>query len=229
VIRTLIVEDDPVIAEVLRAYVGRCPPFAVAGCAVTGGQALEFAGREAPDLVLLDFLLPDLPGLEVCRRLRELPGRPADVIAVTSARDVGTVRDAVALGVIQYIVKPFTFDTFSERLRRYAVYRSRTVGVGETGGVDQKGVDDLLRLLRDSPPADLPKGLSRATYDLVVRALQNATEPMSASETAAVTGLSRVSARRYLEHLHNEGVVRIMPRYGTTGRPENRYAWGGKA
>ena len=71
----------------------------------------------------------------------------------------------------------------------------------------------------------LPKGLSRATLELVVRALSAAGGDLSAQEVAAATGLSRVSARRYLEHLAECGRAELSLRYGAAGRPQHRYRW----
>ena len=112
-IRVLVVEDEPVAAEAHRVYVERLPGFSVAGVVHSGGEALRFCEREPVDLVLLDFYLPDTHGLAVCRSLRAA-GLPIDVIAVTSARDLGLVKAAVSVGVVQYLLKPFTFATLRE-------------------------------------------------------------------------------------------------------------------
>ncbi|WP_314172384.1 response regulator transcription factor [Streptomyces winkii] len=74
-------------------------------------------------------------------------------------------------------------------------------------------------------PARLPKGLTEQTAALVRATLEAETDPggLSASECAGRSGLSRVSARRYLEHFVSLGTARVTLRYGTTGRPERRY------
>jgi len=71
----------------------------------------------------------------------------------------------------------------------------------------------------------LPKGLSRPTLDAVIEALRASPEDVSAAGLALRLGLSRVSARRYLEYLVVNGFARLTPRYGAAGRPENRYLW----
>jgi response regulator of citrate/malate metabolism len=220
-IRTLIVEDDALVADVHRSYVQRIAGFEVVGVVHRGAEALEVVGRTDVDLVLLDFHLPDVRGLDVCRALRTAGSRPVDVIAVTAARDLETVRGAVAHGVVQYLIKPFAFATFEDKLRRYAAYRRDLGGGGET---DQAAVDAALAALRGAAPR-LPKGLSQVTLDLVASVLREAPEELSAAEVAGRAGVSRVTARRYLEHLAADGRVDLGMRYGTSGRPEHRYRW----
>lgn len=221
-IRTLVVEDDQLIAEAHQAYVARVSGFAVAGVAHSGGDALRILGAQPVDLVLLDFYLPDMGGLDVCRAIRAA-GHGADVIAVTSARDLATVRAAVSQGVVQYLLKPFAFATLRDKLERYADYRRQMAATGEAG--DQVVVDRALAVLRGSSGPALPKGLSSTTLNAVVEHLRSRDSAVSASDVAEVTGVSRVTARRYLEHLVEQGQADRGARYGQTGRPEQLYAW----
>jgi response regulator of citrate/malate metabolism len=221
-IRTLVVEDDALVAEVHASYVERMPGFVVAGVAHRATEALEILASRPVDLVLLDFHLPDVKGLDMLRALRARSAAPVDVIAVTAARDPETIRRAIAHGVSQYLVKPFAFATFADKLERYARYRSQVEVATEP---DQAGVDALLGTLRSPTAPTLPKGLNATTLDHVRDAVRAAETPLTASEVAGRCGLSRVTARRYLEHLVVEGVVTLSMRYGGTGRPEHLYAW----
>lgn len=221
-IRTLIVEDDFRVAEVHRAFVERLPNFAVVGEARTAADALELVERCRPDLVLLDIYLPDRSGLEVLQRLHD-PARPAiDVIAITAAKDVETLRAALHGGVVHYLVKPFQFNAFREKLESYAAMRAHLAQVND---VDQEQVDRIYGLLRTEPTTSLPKGLSPATLALVAKAVRDAGRDVSANDVAGTTGISRVTSRRYLDHLLRSGAVAISMRYGSTGRPEHRYRW----
>ncbi len=220
-VRTLIVDDDVRVADIHKGYVERVDGFTVAGVANRGTEALRRVLEDRPDLVLLDIYLPDLDGLEVCRRLRAA-NNLVDVIAVTAARDVDTVKGAVGLGVAQYLVKPFTFATFRDKLERYAAYRKLTERTTEA---DQDDIDAMLGELRTPGATPLPKGLSKETLDLVARTLRRNDTPLSAVETAEQAGLSRVTARRYLDHLTQAGQVELELRYGGSGRPEHRYRW----
>ena len=219
-IRTLIVDDDVRVADIHRGYVEKVEGFVVAGIVHRGTDALKRVVEAEPDLILLDIYLPDLGGLEVCRRLRAA-GNLTDVIAVTAARDVDTVRGAIGLGVAQYLVKPFTFATFREKLERYAAFRAKAERATEAG---QAEIDAMLGELRSSTTV-LPKGLSRETLDLVSKTLREAGE-LGAAELAEQAGLSRVTARRYLEHLVEQNAVALELKYGG-GRPEHRYRWAG--
>ena len=225
-IRVLVVEDEPLLAEAHREYVARVPGFDTVAIAHTGRDTLRELGRRPVDLVLLDFYLPDMSGLDVCRAMRAA-GSAADVIAVTSARDVETVRAASSQGVAQYLLKPFTFAALREKLQAYAEYRA-TLEQG-SAAQDQAAVDRALAMLRGSSRATLPKGLSQSTLTLLVEALAARSEPASASDLAAATGVSRVTARRYLEHLVANGAAEQSLRYARAGRPEVLYAARGQA
>ena len=223
-IRVLAVDDEPLSADEHRASVERLPGFRVVGVAHSGREALRVLAGEEVDLVLLDFFLPDMNGLDVCRALRAR-GQVVDVVAVTSARDVDVVRSAVASGVVQYLLKPFTFALFRDKLERYADYR-RDVDVSG-GEAAQADVDRALGRLRgSSEETALPKGLSAATFDAVLQAVRQEQAPVSASWVADALGISRVTARRYLEHLVDVGSASRALRYGATGRPGHLYTWG---
>jgi response regulator of citrate/malate metabolism len=224
-VRVLVVEDDPRAAEAHTTYVGRVPGFEVAGVAHSGAEAGRFLeGDHEVDLILLDMHLPDGHGLALLRGLRAA-GHVCDVIAVTSARDTEVVRRAVAQGVVLYLLKPFTFATFRAKLEQYAAYRE-SLAADELDQLDQEDVDALLGSLRTAATA-LPKGMSAETLREVTHALRDAADGLSATEVAALVGASRVTTRRYLEHLADSGRVQRQPRYGRSGRPEVEYRWRG--
>lgn len=224
-IGVLIVEDEPVAADAHRAYLERVPGFVVRAVVHDGAGAIRVLGDPAAavDLVLLDMHLPDLHGLDVVRAMRTA-GHRADVIAVTSARDLEVVRAAVSQGVVQYLLKPFTFAALRDKLERYAAYRRQLEGDVASG---QHEVDRVLATLRGTDPSSLPKGMSHESMDAVVAVLRPSGEGLSAAEVAAKVGASRVTARRYLEHLADSALVVRRSRYGGAGRPEVEYRWVG--
>jgi response regulator of citrate/malate metabolism len=225
-IRTLVVDDDYMSASIHHSYVDRVPGFTVVGEAHTGGEALELVARLRPDLVLLDIYLPDMTGLEVIRRLRREDEPSVDVIAVTAAKDVKTLRAAMQSGILHYIVKPFVFETLRERLERYATLKARLDRMREPS---QGEIDHLFSLLRAQINRGLPKGISAPTLSLVVDAVREADEDVTAISVAERAGISRGTARRYLEYLASLGSVELTYRYGAAGRPEHLYRWLGAA
>ncbi|MCC0094259.1 response regulator [Streptomyces flavotricini] len=218
-VRVLVVEDDPVAADAHALYVGRVPGFTAVGAVHSLAGATRVLERTRVDLLLLDLTLPDGHGLRFARGLRA-SGHPVDVIVVTSARDLAVVRESVSLGVVQYVLKPFAFPTLRERLLRYAEFRATA---GEAAG--QGDVDRALAALRAPGPAELPKGLSAPTLDRVGALLRAAPEGLTAAGAAGAAGISRITARRYLEHLVDTGRADRTPRYGQVGRPELHYRW----
>jgi len=225
VIRVLVVEDDPRTAEAHGAYVSRMPGFALAGIAHSAADARR-ALRDAAlageriHLLLLDFTLPDGNGLALCGEVRA-SGLVIDVIAVTAERGLDAVRRAVAVGVVQYLIKPFAFAAFQAKLEAYADYAERMRQ--PVSALSQTEVDTAFSALRTSNAHGLPKGLSPQTLEAVERLLAEAGAALSATEVSTRLGLSRVTARRYLEHLVDGGVATRAQRHGGKGRPESEY------
>lgn len=229
-LRVLVVEDEPVAAEAHTDYVGRVPGFVVAATAATSAAALKALQDKEIDVVLLDMNLPDRHGLEVVRAMRTA-GHRADVIAVTSARDLEVVRAAVSLGVVQYVLKPFVFATLRDRLVAYRAYRDQ-VSSGAAVGT-QAEVDEVFSVARVSTESRLPKGMSEELLGRVSRTLREhagtaaAGSGLSATELGDLLGVSRVTARRYAEHLTASRQAVRRSRYTGAGRPEVEYAWAG--
>ena len=220
-IRVLVVDDDFMVAKVHRGFVDRVAGCTTVGVAHTGADALAQVGRLRPDLVLLDIYLPDISGLDVLRRLRERGDGGPDVLAVTAARDVSTVRSALRGGVVHYVLKPFGFDVLRDRLERYAAVQGRLAGTTDVG---QPDVDQLFVTMRTAGDP-MPKGLTADTSRLIADAMRACPDDLSAEECAERIGLSRVSTRRYLEHFVTAGKAEVRLRYGAAGRPQRRYRW----
>jgi response regulator of citrate/malate metabolism len=216
-IDTLIVEDDFHVASIHTAYVRRLRGFCVCGHASTVASARSEIRRLRPTLVLLDLYLPDGHGLDLVREVREQENRP-DFLVITAARDMASVRAAMQLGTVHYLVKPFRFAQLEERLNTYRNLHARLDRIVEA---EQDEVDALFGLLRG--PAPLPKGQSGPTMARIRERLRGASEDLSAGEVAASIGVSRSTAQRYLSELARRGAVELRLHYGAAGRPEHRY------
>ena len=218
----LIVDDDYRVAAIHAAFVERVPGYVVVGKAHSARDALEQARALRPDLVLMDIYLPDGDGLEVVRTLLDEPEPPA-VIVISAAREIAAVRQAMQLGALHYLVKPFGFAALAERLTAYQRLRRHLAGLHSEP--EQADVDQLFGMLR-SPAAALSrpdKGHSAPTLELVRNAVAASEADVSAAEVAETVGISRATAQRYLSYLERHGVVTLQLRYGATGRPEHRY------
>ena len=224
-IRVLVVDDDFMVARIHVGFVERVDGFEVVGVAHSGADAADAVARLRPDLLLLDLYLPDRFGLDLLADLRSGP-HPCDAIVITAAKEGDAVRAAVRLGVADYLLKPFGFTDLEERLVRYAAQR-RLLDRTEVHGQEDVDRAFVRAASAASAAVALPKGMSAETARLVEAALTEAGSTLSASEVADLVGISRVSARRYLEHYVTTGRADVRLRYGSTGRPERRYRWVG--
>lgn len=217
----LVVDDDYRVAAVHVGFVERVEGFRVAGRAHTAADALALAESNQLDLVLLDVYLPDIDGIQLALALLERPNPPA-VIVISAANDAETVRRAIQLGAMHYLVKPFSFATLEERLRTFRHAREHLESWPEEA--TQGDVDRMFDLLRPTPQPDAESTHLAPTLQLVYDAVAAGGASMSSSEIAAVVGISRATAQRYLARLEQTKSIKLELRYGSTGRPEHRYS-----
>lgn len=225
-IRTLIVEDDPMVARINQQYLARLPGFLHVGTARNGQQALDMLATAQPDLVLLDVYLPAHSGLELLRALR---GQDAnvDVILITAADEPAMVEQAMRLGAVDYILKPFDYERFRQALESF---RRRFVLFRQHKSLSQDMLDEHVRgglsALQDDPAggAAYPKGIEALTLQRVMETLEAAEGPCSAQDLADLLGLSRITTRKYLEYLCERGWAALELRYQDKGRPAKLYA-----
>lgn len=222
-LRVLVVDDDFRVAALHEAFVERVPGFRVVGSANTAAQAFEKAQTLHPDLVLMDIYLPDGDGLDVVRKLLGTPDSPA-VIVISAANDIATVRHAVQLGAVHYLVKPFSFAALAERLTTFRDAHEHFAAWPDEATQDD--VNKIFGLLRPAPASSGDKatpGHLAPTLKVVYDAVAASDGGMSASEVATIVGISRATAQRSLTQLEQSDVVKLELRYGFTGRPEHRY------
>lgn len=218
-IRVLIVEDDPMVADINKRFTEAVDGFSVVGTARNGKQAIEYLTQRPVDLVILDIFLPEKSGLEVLEDMRR-KNQPVDVIMITAADDSDTVSQVLRHGVIYYIAKPFKFERFRSVLESYRLYRQK---VTQKTNLDQQDIDSILTLRHVVSFDETPKNFSNHTMNLIIQYLAGQAEFRSADEIASGVGLSRVTVRRYLEYLFEQGKVSRMMDYVNVGRPLHRF------
>jgi len=222
-IRLLIVEDDRQIAEIQRRFVERLEDVELCGIAHTLADARDLVEILAPDLILLDVFFPDGSGLELLRELRACDSR-SDVILITAAKEVDTLRSALRSGVFDYILKPLVFERLEEAINRYREHQRHLSGLDQ---VAQREVDALLPRvsgddIQGARDDRLPKGIDSLTLNRIRDVLAEG-KALSAEEVGLAMGASRTTARRYLEYLVGTGELGAEVTYGSVGRPERRY------
>jgi len=213
--RVLIVEDDPMVAYLNEKYVKSFPEFKVIKKAKDGKEAIEILESEPFDLVILDVYMPKVNGLEVLREIRaKFIG--VDVIFVTAAKEHEVIDQALKLGAIDYLVKPFEFDRFKIALKNYIL---RCDVFLKTEDISQKDIDELTKV-QSMTNNTLPKGLQALTLNKIMIVMrENPNKYLSANNIAELAGISRVTVRRYLEYQESIGVLACEIKYGTVGRP----------
>ena len=113
--KLLVVDDDAAIADSLRALLESKGYEALS--ASDGQAAADLAAREMPDVVLLDLMLPKLPGLEVCRRLKADP-RTKGIKIILMTGMGWTAETETASGPDDWVVKPFSTESLLEKIEK---------------------------------------------------------------------------------------------------------------
>jgi len=192
-ITTLVVDDDFRVAHLHAVSVERVAGFRCVGEAHSAAQAREMIREHQPDLLILDIYLPDEDGLSLLRSLAAAPVPPPDCIFITAARDVESVRSAIGLGAVYYLVKPFGLKQLTEQLEAYRLWRRQLAEAA--GEADQHTIDSFYALRRPAQSRaaqpDLPPTMSR-----VLQIVKSAEEPVSAEQVASRLGISRPTAQR---------------------------------
>jgi two-component system, CitB family, response regulator len=225
-IEVLIVEDDLRIAEIQKRFIEQIEGFQAVGIAAGYVDAITLIDILKPDLLLLDVYFPDMNGLELLRELK-LHSKQTDVIMITATREIEKVQEAISIGVFDYIIKPLVFERFKQSLLRYQDYHVKLSQLGKANPVvTQQQVDKLLRKEMNELNNDksyLPKGIDPLTLEKVMEVIGKGGAGLTAESVAKEIGVSRTTARRYLEHLVSIEKIEADLTYGTVGRPERLY------
>lgn len=222
----LIIEDDFRVAEINRQYVEKVAGFDVQKVVKSGNEALQYLEncQKMPDLLLLDLYIPDVEGLELFWQIRH-KYHEVDIVIVSAEKDTSAIQETLRGGIFDFIVKPVDDERFAQTLSRYKKYRNYMQSKKE---LEQADIDYLtgFRPLLDShgPDQQLPKGIDSITLDKINQLLNDKMAAgVTAVELSKLLGISRSTARRYLEYLVSIKKVKTKLNYGTVGRPERQY------
>lgn len=224
-IQVLIVEDDKRIAEINRRFVEKVEGYEVIGIATNEQEGKELMEVLQPDLVLLDIYFPDMNGIQFLKWIREHFVN-IDIIMITAAREIDTLKQAMHGGVFDYIIKPIMLDRFTETLVKYKEYYHKIHKLmKEKGWIGQEEIDQLIRRehATNDMEEELPKGIHRLTLEKVLAAVKQYQDGVTAEEVGKLIGASRTTSRRYLEYLVSISQVTADMLYGSVGRPERIY------
>ena len=222
-IKTVIVEDDLMVASINQQFALKTPGVNVIATFHNGKDALAFLNKTKVDLLLLDFYMPEITGLELLAKLRN-EGNDVDVIMITAANDAVHINEALHLGIIDYLVKPFKYERFSEAMDKYML---RKTVMKKGMKFTQKDIDQLIHLQKPSKQSkemDLQKGLQRQTLEKIRNSLsQHENEYLTSEQIASETELSKVTVRRYMNYLIEQSEITSVVDYSTGGRPSILY------
>lgn len=212
----LIVEDDPMVAMINEQFVSRHKDFVVVEKCSDGESALLYLEENKVDLVIMDVYMPIMDGFETLRQIRKKQIE-VDVIMVTAANETESLKQGLHLGVVDYLVKPFTFERFKMALDKFLAQADALKALEK---VNQKNIDNLIDKSRKTIDELHPKGIQEKTLQMIIDYLkENKNKWLTGDEIAENVGLTGVTVRRYMTHLSEIGKVVADMNYSTGGRP----------
>lgn len=216
-IQVLVVEDDVMVAEVIIGFLERVGQANVVGRSGSILKSKELLGNREIDLVLLDLYLPDGNGIDLLKWIR-LNNIDVDVILITADKQIKSIKEARKYGVKDYLVKPFKYKRFEQSISTYYAELVKLTGLDL---VDQLTIDALMHNKENEPQEGVNK-----TYDSILMYLRgHYPKGYTSTELAEALGISRITARRYLENMEYLKVVELELYYGTVGRPKNKFSY----
>ena len=221
--KVMIVEDDPMVASINQQYLERNQNLKIVGQFRNGQEALEYLENNGADLAVVDYYMPIMDGLEFVRKCHE-KNIKTDVIIVTAANTAQDISEFLQLGIVEYLVKPFTYERFQKAIDKY-LYRKNLAKQDKT--LDQAEIDKLLSQDQNIRPAEkvvLEKGLQEQTLERIRTYLEEHKGTlMSSNEIASEVNLSRITVRRYMNYLVENREIISQIDYSTGGRPSIKY------
>ena len=214
----LIIEDDPMVEFIHRNYLEKVAIFREIYSTNSQIEAHHFLEKYPIDLILLDIHIKDGNGLILLEELRAIHIN-AEVIAITAASEAQIVKSSFHLGVIDYLIKPFTFDRFEVAIQRFLQHHKAF----DEATVGQETIDHYHHKFSVANPVSHQgldeKGLSETTYQHILQAISRLKQPFTIQELADASQFSHVSVRKYVAYMEEQGELISEQIYTKVGRP----------
>ncbi|MCL6221545.1 response regulator [Streptococcus dysgalactiae subsp. equisimilis] len=217
----LIIEDDPMVDFIHRNYLEKTALFDSIMSSNSMASAQNILITYAIDLILLDIHIIDGNGISFLEILRA-QHHPCEVIIISAANDGNSIRDGFHLGIIDYLIKPFTFERFEESIRQFVAHREQLANQK----LEQAQIDQLKCLTNKKDTKNkqlLEKGLSESTFRWVMENIRTFEKPFTIQELAKSCHLSHVSVRKYIAYLEENNQIDSQQIFTKIGRPYRVY------
>jgi len=226
-IKIMIVEDDPMVMDINKKFVSKLEFCEVVAAVNSISDAKKRIQEKRIDLVLLDVFLPDGKGIDYLKWLRK-EEISTDVLLITADKSAISVEEAFRYGAVDYLIKPFKFERLESVLTTYyEKYQFKTAVE-----LSQEEIDQLKKyrgevkadVLGSEPSTEEGESGINMTYQKIIDFVREKdAEGTTAQEVSTYLGVSRVTARRYLELMEKSGALAVQHVYGGIGRPKNVY------
>lgn len=217
----LIIEDNPMVDFIHRNYLEKTALFDSIMSSNSMASAPNILTTYAIDLILLDIHIIDGNGISFLETLRA-QHHPCEVIIISAANDGNSIRDGFHLGIIDYLIKPFTFERFQESIQQFVTHREHLANQQ----LEQAQIDQLKCLTSKKDTKNkqlLEKGLSESTFQWIIENIKAFDQPFTIQELASACHLSHVSVRKYIAYLEENKQLNSQQIFTKVGRPYRVY------
>jgi two-component system CitB family response regulator/CitB family two-component system response regulator MalR len=225
-IRTMIVEDDPMVRQINSKFLNKVDGFSLEKAVTNLSEAKEVLINNTIELILLDIFIPNENGIDLLKWLRKNE-ISSDVILITADKSIDRIKDALRYGVVDYLIKPFTFERFRESLD---IFRERLDSFNNNKTIEQSELDNLIlsnknkEAIGEESKFNLEKGFNKYTYNSIANELDNIKEEyFTTEEVSEKIGIAKVTVRKYLDYMSKQGQLEKIIEYGKVGRPLYKY------
>lgn len=216
--KVIVIEDDPMVAMINTEYLSQIENIEVVGQGTNKNETFNLLAKKEVDLILLDIYLGNENGIDILQEIRSR-GYITDVIMITSANGNEEIKKALALGCVDYLIKPFDFERFVIAVEK--VFQRDELLKNEK--IDQHTIDNL-SIPENMLPLELPKGLNENTLKKIITVIKTINKnEFGIKDICGGIKLSNVTVKKYLDYLESIKYIRAFSVYGNIGRPLYMY------